>query len=188
MDDYRAAYDILDREALIVKGSPGVALIAKEGRQIPGMVGMRGGRGVIVVSGSCKVLAAISILVDVQGIKIAGAGLRYIGKAEDFRFHQDAAVGRLVKLDQAAEPRGLAAAPDPCHGLGVVLGEQIYKSKTGCDILHKVLTAAVRCFCPDGCLCFLYSICGKREYVLGCSKAAWQMDRFKPIKYCATFS
>ena len=47
----RAPYDIVDGKTLVIEGSPGIALIGQQRRQIACMEGMRPGSGIIVVAG-----------------------------------------------------------------------------------------------------------------------------------------
>ena len=102
MDDYGTSHNILNGKALVVKGGPGIALIAEERYQISGMVGMGSGGGIIVISRAGEAMGAVSCIVDMHGVEIAGAGRGYVGEAEYLRFHQNAAVGSIVKFDQAA--------------------------------------------------------------------------------------
>ncbi len=65
---------------------------------------VRMGRFVRVIVGACVLEAAgaVPVFVDMEGVKIAGAFRLYIGKTEDFRLYQYAAVIGAVKLYKAA--------------------------------------------------------------------------------------
>lgn len=56
VDNNGAVEDIFDLKTLVIKGVPGVTLIAKKREQISGMPGMRSGVGIIVFAGSGKIL------------------------------------------------------------------------------------------------------------------------------------
>lgn len=86
VDDDRAVEDIFDLEALVVKGIPCVALIAKEGEQIPGMPGMGFGAGIIMAADCGKILGAVAVFVDVERIKAASFKGSNVREMEDLGF------------------------------------------------------------------------------------------------------
>ena len=54
--DYdRTVYDIPDLEALVIKGTPGVALITEKREQVTGMFRMGTGIRIVMVAGSGKI-------------------------------------------------------------------------------------------------------------------------------------
>lgn len=88
--------------------------------------------GIVVIAGSGEMVGAVSVLMYVHSVEIAGIGDRLIGKTENLRFHQDAAVGGVVKFYQAAELRGLSTALDPRHCLGTIVFKKLGEGESRC--------------------------------------------------------
>ena len=64
-----------------------------------------------------KVALTTGSIMNMHGIKIAGPLLVYIGKAENFRFHQYAVIRGLVKFYKPAESGIFSTAVNPCDGI-----------------------------------------------------------------------
>lgn len=89
-------------KSLIVKDTERIPLIAEKGRHISGVIGVRRIPGIIVQSRMTEMIAAISRLMYMTGIKIAGTGRFDVRQSENFRLHQHASVGGMIKFYCAA--------------------------------------------------------------------------------------
>lgn len=135
MNDYGFSDDVRQREPFVIKDAEGVALIAKKGRQISCMIGVSGISGVIVQSCMAEVFAAVSGFVYMHGIEITCVGDIDVGKAEDLRLHQDAAVDCVIEFDRAAGAGTGGIAVDPGDCTWVVLYEEAGEGHFGCHFI-----------------------------------------------------
>lgn len=139
VDDYGVADDILHAEAVREKDGEGVAAAAKEGRQIPGVLGVGAvvrievapnvGKGVAAAAG------AAGPGMDVKGENRVAAGPLRLRQAGDMGRNQHAPAG-LIKAQHPADVRVLVAAPYPGNGRWPL--SDAYKL---IQIAHKVTSA-----------------------------------------------
>ena len=148
VDDYGAADDILHAEAVREKDGEGVAAAAKEGRQIPGVLGVGAvvrievapnvGKGVAAAAG------AAGSGMDVKGKNRVAAGPFRLRQAGDMGRYNHAPAG-LIKAQHPADVRVLVAAPYPGNGRWPL--SDAYKL---IQIAHKVTSA--HCMSGQRCL------------------------------------
>ena len=119
VDDHGTANDVLHTEAVREKDGEGVAAAAEEGRQVPGMPGMRAIVRIEVApnvsKGVTSVAGAAGPGMDVKGKDRVAAGPFRLRQAGNVGRNQHAPAG-LVKAYHPAEVRVLVAAPDPGNG------------------------------------------------------------------------
>ena len=125
MNDYRAAYDILNAKTLVIKGQPGIALIGQKGRHIPRMAGMGTAGGIVVVSGAGKACGAVPIFVDMHCVEITGSRNADIRETENLCLDENAAVGGVIEFYQTAEAGSGVIAGYPGEGGGFIVFQQI---------------------------------------------------------------
>lgn len=151
VDDHGAADDVLHAEAVGKKNGEGVAAAAEEGRQVPGMLGVRAIVRIEVApnvsKGVTSVAGAASPGVDVQGEdRVAARPLR-LRQAGNMGRHKDA-MGGLIKVHHPAEVWALVAAPDPGNGRRPL--SDVYKL---IHVTHKVTSdhcmSGRRCLITD---------------------------------------
>ena len=92
---------------------------------------------IIMLAGIGKVRRAISVIVNVHGIKIGGIRRIGIRQAENFGSNEHAFIGRLKKFNQAAELGMSTVSGDPGHGVGAVFFEKFDKGLTRGKLKHK---------------------------------------------------
>lgn len=151
MYDDGSSYNFLNAVSLVIENTIGISLIAQKRRHIAGMVRMCCVSRVIVHSCVAEIIAAVSGFVYVHGVEAAGTGEVDIGKPEDFRLHQHAAVGGVVKSDSAAQFGILCIAFDPCDSSGMILQEKVCENSSGGKfvIRHKKLLTAFELYYED---------------------------------------
>ena len=88
--------------------------------------------GIVVIAGSGEMVGAVSVLMYVHSVEIAGIGDRLIGKTENLRFHQDSAIGGVVEFHQAAESGSLSTALDPRLCLGTIVFKKLGEGESRC--------------------------------------------------------
>ena len=114
VDDHGAADDVLHAEAVGKKNGEGVAAAAEEGREIPGVLGVRAIVRIEVApnvsKGVTSVASAADPGMDVKGKDRVAAGPFRLRQAGDVGRNQYAPVG-LVKAHHPTEVRVLVAAP-----------------------------------------------------------------------------
>ncbi len=113
VDDDGAVQNIFNGKTLVIKAHPGVALVCKKRRHVSGMVWMETARRAIVPSGFCKASGAVPVFMDMHGIEAGRAGSAYVGKIENFCFHQNSPVRGMEEFHEAADVRVRDASPDP---------------------------------------------------------------------------
>lgn len=102
VDDHGTPYNILNGKAFVVEGAPGVSFISKKWREVTGVEGMELVGRIVMVSCVSKLIGAVSVLMDMEGIEVGGAGGVFVGKVEDLSFHQYALVGCFIEFYKAA--------------------------------------------------------------------------------------
>lgn len=137
VNDHGFANDVRQGKSLVVEDAESIALIAKKRRQIPRVIGMGGISGIIVQSCVAEMIAAVAGFMYVHGIEIAGTGDIDVGKAEDFRFHQDTAVDGMIEFDRAARAGAFRITVDPGNRAGVVLYQESRESCFGCHFIIR---------------------------------------------------
>ena len=119
VDDHGAVDDVLHAEAVGKKNGEGVAAAAEEGRQVPGMLGVRAIVRIEVApnvsKGVTSVAGAAGPGMDVKGENRVAAGSLRLRQAGNMGRHKHAPAG-LIKAHHPAEIRVLVAAPDPGNG------------------------------------------------------------------------
>ena len=130
MDDDGAADYIIHLKPFVVKYGPGVSLAAEQRGQITGMLGVGSVLRVVVPAGMGEVIGAVTIFMDVHGVKIRRAGVGDIWQPEYFRLHYNPCVRGIIKFDKSADPRICAAATNPGEGLWVIAGDLTDKRLT----------------------------------------------------------
>ena len=99
MDNDRTPDHFLNGISLIIKNAERISLIAEKGRHVSGMFGMQRVSGVIMQPRVAEIIAAVSRIVYMHRIKIAGSGLADVRQSENLRLHQHAAVRSVIELD-----------------------------------------------------------------------------------------
>ena len=135
MYNYRSAYNVIYGKALVVKCRPGIALIAKEGRHISGMVRMRGISRIVMTSDFAEIIGTVAIFMNVKGIEVAGAWRNNIRQSKYFCFYQYAAISALIKFYKAAEPGVGSISPDPGRCLRALIGQELCKVDSGGNLI-----------------------------------------------------
>lgn len=120
MEDDGAIEDIFDLKPFIIKGIPGVALIAKKGKQISRMPGMRLVIGIVVFTSFGKILGAVTVFVNVKGIETGASRDRNVRKIKQFSLNQNSAVRSIIKFDQATDLWIIRTALEPGDSLRAV--------------------------------------------------------------------
>ena len=114
VDDHGTANDVLHTEAVREKDGEGVAAAAKEGRQVPGMLGVRAIVRIEVApnvsKGVTSAAGAAGPGMDVKGKDRVAAGPLRLRQAGDMGRNQHAPAG-LIKAHHAADVWVLIAAP-----------------------------------------------------------------------------
>ena len=119
VNDHGAANDVFRAEVVREKDGEGVAAAAKEGRQVPGVLGVGAivrievapniGKGVAAAAG------AAGSGMDVKGENRVAAGTFRFRQAGNMGRHNDAPAG-LIKAHHSTDVRVLVAAPYPGDG------------------------------------------------------------------------
>ena len=139
VDDHGAADDVLHTEAVREKDGEGVAAAAEEGREIPGVLGVRAIVRIEVApnvsKGVTSVAGAAGPGMDVKGKDRVAAGPLRLRQAGDMGRNQHAPAG-LIKAHHPADVRVLVAAPYPGNGRWPL--SDAYKL---IQIAHKVTSA-----------------------------------------------
>ena len=86
-----------------------------------------------------EMIAAVSQIMYMHRVKIAGTGQVNIGKPENLRLHQHAAVGGVIKFNCAAQIRILLPASDPRYGSRMVAHQKLCENGSRCYFVigHK---------------------------------------------------
>ena len=84
VNDDGPADNVICGEALVIEGKPGITFVSKKGKQVACVVRMRFAGRIVVVPCFGEVIRAITVLVDVHGIKVCGVGFLFVGQIEDF--------------------------------------------------------------------------------------------------------
>ena len=71
-----------NNKPFVIERNPGVSLIGKKGKKIPGMVRVLGLPRVIMSAGVGKVIAAVPVFMDMESIKIRRARLHPVREAK----------------------------------------------------------------------------------------------------------
>lgn len=116
MNDDCAAKNLRDAETPGEHGHIRLPMAGKEGRQIPGMIGMRATAGIKVAAGICKFLAGAGrSLMDMEAKNTAGAGLTSHGKPGHIGDYNGARVGG-EEGHRAGKARRFRAVLEPGDG------------------------------------------------------------------------
>ena len=140
VDNNGAVEDIPKLEALVIKSGPGIALVSHKWNEITQMIRMQTIIGAIVLTGSGKSLGAVTILVNVNPVKVGASLSGNTRKVENFRLDQNPSIGSLIEFDQAADFGKAVSSLNPCGCLWLVFLKKMDESqpRRRLSICHSV--------------------------------------------------
>ena len=99
MNDNGATDDILQTKLLDIHVHPGVTVAGCDWRKVACMIGVRLVIGVVVPAGICKIMGAISNIMNVKAVEGRNIERSIERQMEKFRIKNHSFVGRIIKFD-----------------------------------------------------------------------------------------
>lgn len=121
MDNDRFTYNFFYSKTFVIKGRPGVPLIAKKRKQIACMIRVERSLWIVMFPCILEVARTVAKIVDMEGIEVTGSFFGNIGQSKNFRFYQYAAVRGGIKFYKAAQSWMFCISCNPCGCAGPLI-------------------------------------------------------------------
>ena len=137
MDDQGASYEVGELDSVRIEKAVGVALVAKKGEQVAGVLGMWKTGRIVMISCSIKGEGAVSCFMDVHSVELTVGRDVIVGQPVYFRFDHNAAKRHRIEVCDAVE-QGILGIP---HDFGICAGIRTLFHRAVSCLLYKIVIA-----------------------------------------------